>query len=77
MVNYDPKCSGKVDLYFLMWPCGVDKHGLGLHDTTTAQPTRTSPVIPSPIFDFYRPTNDADVFVYLEDVAPDRRRRPS
>ncbi|WP_129645678.1 CocE/NonD family hydrolase [Peristeroidobacter agariperforans] len=70
VVNYDPKCSGKVDLYFLMWPCGVDQHGLGY---TTPPLTADAHIAGHPVVDLWisSTTHDADVFVYLEDVAPD------
>jgi len=68
-VDYNPKCSGQVDLYFVMWPCTVDKHGLS-YDT---QPLDTDThVAGHPIVDLWMSstTNDADIFAYLEDVAP-------
>ncbi|MFC4313171.1 CocE/NonD family hydrolase [Steroidobacter flavus] len=70
VVDYDPKCSEKVDLYFLMWPCGVDKHGLGY---ATPPLTADTHIAGHPIVDLWisSTTDDADVFVYLEDVAPE------
>jgi putative CocE/NonD family hydrolase len=70
VVDYDPHCSGKVDLYFLMWPCSVDKHGLGY---TTPALTADAHIAGHPIADLWisSTTNDADLFVYLEDVATD------
>lgn len=70
VVNYDPKCNGKTDLYFLMWPCAVDQHGLGY---TTPPLTADAHIAGHPIVDLWisSTTNDADVFVYLEDLAPD------
>jgi putative CocE/NonD family hydrolase len=70
VVDYDPHCSGTVDLYFLMWPCGVDKHGLGY---TTPALTADAHIVGHPIVDLWvsSTTDDADLFVYLENVAPD------
>ncbi len=69
VVDYDPKCSGKVDLYFMMWPCTVNKHGLSYD---TAPLTADTHIAGHPIADLWisSTTNDADLFVYLEDVAP-------
>ena len=69
VVDYNPKCSGQIDLYFVMWPCTVDQHGLS-YDT---QPlTADTHIAGHPLADLWisSTTNDADVFVYLEDVAP-------
>lgn len=70
VVDYDPKCSGKVDLYFLMWPCSVDQHGLGY---STPALTADTHIAGHPVVDLWLSStnDDADVFVYLEDVAPD------
>lgn len=70
VVNYNPKCNDQVDLYFLMWPCGVDKHGLGY---TTPPLTADAHIAGHPVVNLWisSTTNDADVFVYLEDLAPD------
>ncbi len=70
VVDYDPKCSENVDLYFLMWPCGVDKHGLGY---ATPALTADTHIAGHPIVDLWisSTTDDADVFVYLEDLAPE------
>jgi putative CocE/NonD family hydrolase len=69
VVDYDPKCSEKVDAYFMMWPCVVDKHGLSY---VTAPLTADTHIGGHPIADLWvsASTNDADIFVYLEDVAP-------
>jgi hypothetical protein len=69
VVDYNPKCGGKVDLYFLMWPCPVDKHGLSYE---TAPLTADTHIAGHPIADLWMSstTNDADLFVYLESVAP-------
>lgn len=70
VVDYDPKCSEKADLYFLMWPCGVDQHALAY---TTPVLTADTHIAGHPVADLWisSTTDDADVFVYLEDVAPD------
>jgi uncharacterized protein len=69
VVDYAPKCSGKPDLYFLMWPCPVDRHGLSY---TTSPFTADTHIAGHPIADLWisSTATDADVFVYLEDVAP-------
>ena len=70
VVDYDPKCDGDVNLYFLMWPCSVNKHGLGY---STAPLSADTHIAGHPIVDLWisSTNDDADVFVYLEDVAPD------
>lgn len=69
LVDYDPKCSEKVDPYFMMWPCVVDKHGLSY---VTAPLAADAHIAGHPVADLWisANTNDADLFVYLEDVAP-------
>lgn len=69
VVDYDPKCSGKVDRYFMMWPCTVKDHGLSYD---TAPLTADTHIAGHPIADLWisSTTNDADIFVYLEDIAP-------
>ncbi len=70
VVDYDPKCSQKTDLYFLMWPCRIEKHGLGY---ATPPLTVDTHIAGHPIVDLWisATTDDADLFVYLEDLAPD------
>jgi uncharacterized protein len=69
-VDYAPVCKGKVDLYFLFWPCVVDRHGLSYQTEALAHDTH---VAGNPLVDLWlsASTPDADVFVYLEDIAPD------
>ncbi|HEY0682314.1 MAG TPA: CocE/NonD family hydrolase [Steroidobacter sp.] len=69
VVNYDPKCSEKVDLYFLMWPCVVDKHGLSY---ATPPLTSDTHIAGHPVADLWisADQNDVDLFVYLEDITP-------
>ncbi|MBM0106314.1 CocE/NonD family hydrolase [Steroidobacter sp. S1-65] len=69
VVDYDPKCSRQTDLYFLMWPCVVDKHGLSY---ATAPLGADTHIAGHPIADLWisADRNDADLFVYLEDIDP-------
>lgn len=69
VVDYDPKCSQKTDLYFLMRPCVVDKHGLSY---ATAPLSADTHIAGHPVADLWisADRNDADLFVYLEDIDP-------
>ena len=69
VVNYKPVCKGSVDLYFIMWPCVVENHGLSY----TSAPLREDvQMVGHPIADLWiaASTHDADVFVYLERITP-------
>jgi uncharacterized protein len=70
VVDYAPVCQQKVDLYFIFWPCVIDRHGLGYQ---TEALTRDTHIAGNPLADLWisASTPDADLFVYLEDVAPD------
>jgi putative CocE/NonD family hydrolase len=69
-VNYEPKCANPADAYFMMWPCPIDKHGLSYE---TAPLTVDTQLAGHPVADLWiaATTEDADFFVYLEDIAPD------
>lgn len=69
-VNYKPVCKDKVDLYFIFWPCVIKDHGLSYQ---TGKLTRDIHIIGHPIVELTisATTEDADVFAYLEDIAPD------
>lgn len=67
VVNYTPVCRGKVDLYFIFWPCEIENHGLGY----TTQPLSADVhVAGHPIADLWIASSaaDADLFVYLERI---------
>ncbi|HEU4625106.1 MAG TPA: CocE/NonD family hydrolase [Steroidobacteraceae bacterium] len=69
VVNYAPVCEGKVDLYFIMWPCVVRDHGLSYE---TPPLTADVHVAGHPLADLWISSSatDADVFVYLEKITP-------
>ena len=69
VVNYKPVCKGAVDLYFIMWPCVVDNHGLSYASAPLQQDTH---IAGHPIADVWitATTSDADLFVYLERITP-------
>jgi putative CocE/NonD family hydrolase len=69
-VDYAPVCKQAVDLYFIFWPCVIDQHGLGFQ---TEPMTADTQVVGNPLADLWisASTTDADLFVYLEDIAPD------
>jgi putative CocE/NonD family hydrolase len=54
----------------MMWPCGIDKHGLSYATAPLAQDAH---IAGHPVADLWisASTPDADLFVYLEDVAPE------
>jgi hypothetical protein len=68
-VNYQPKCKDAVNAGFMMWPCVVENHGVSY--TTSPLPKDTH-VAGHPLVDLWISSTqpDADLFVYLEDVAP-------
>lgn len=69
VVNYKPVCKGSVDLYFIMWPCVVENHGISY----SGAPLREDAQIAGhPIADLWitASTSDADLFVYLERITP-------
>nr|MBO2488672.1 peptidase S15 [Gammaproteobacteria bacterium] len=68
-VDYSPKCANPQDAYFMMWPCVIDNHGLSY---VTAPLARDAHIAGHPVADIWMSatTPDADLFVYLEDVAP-------
>jgi putative CocE/NonD family hydrolase len=69
VVNYKPVCKGSVDLYFIMWPCVVENHGLSYASAPLREDVQ---IAGHPIADLWiaASTNDADVFVYLERITP-------
>lgn len=69
VVDYAPKCADPANAYFMMWPCVIDKHGLSY---TTAPLARDAHLAGHAIADLWisASTPDTDIFVYLEDVAP-------
>ncbi len=68
-VDYAPKCAKPGDAYFIMWPCAIDRHGLSY---TTPPLAEDAHIAGHPIAELWisATTPDADLFVYLEDVAP-------
>jgi putative CocE/NonD family hydrolase len=70
VVDYEPTCARAADAYFMMWPCGIDKHGLSYATAPLAQDAH---IAGHPVADLWisASTPDADLFVYLEDVAPE------
>jgi putative CocE/NonD family hydrolase len=70
VVDYQPSCKEKVDLYFIFWPCVIDRHGLSYQTEPLATATH---VAGNPLADLWisASTPDADLFVYLEDLSPD------
>lgn len=71
-VDYKPVCRDPTDMYFMFWPCVIDRHGLAWE---TAPLDRDRHLAGHPLADLWiaATTPDADVFTYLEDVAPDGR----
>jgi putative CocE/NonD family hydrolase len=69
VVNYKPVCKGSVDLYFIMWPCVIEDHGLSY---VTAPLREDAHIAGHPRADLWiaASTQDADVFVYLERITP-------
>jgi hypothetical protein len=69
VVDYAPVCARPADAYFMMWPCTIDKHGLAYASPPLAQDAH---IAGHPIADVWisSSTPDADLFVYLEDIAP-------
>jgi putative CocE/NonD family hydrolase len=69
-VDYQPVCAADVDMYFMFWPCVIEDHGLSY---TTAALAADLHIAGHPVVDLQvsSTTPDADLFVYLEDVAPD------
>lgn len=68
-VNYTPTCQRSADQAFMMWPCVVAHHGVSF---ATAPLTSDAHIAGHPLADLWISSDqiDADVFVYLEDVAP-------
>ncbi len=71
-VDYAPRCREATDLYFIFWPCVIERHGLAWE---TAPFEHARHLAGHPLADLWitATTPDADLFVYLEDVAPDGR----
>ncbi len=70
VVDYEPRCARPADAYFMMWPCTIERHGLSY---ATAPLMHDAHIAGHPIADLWisASTPDADLFVYLEDVAPE------
>jgi predicted acyl esterase len=68
-VNYKPVCKGNVDLYFIMWPCVIEDHGLSY---ATAPLREDVHLAGHPVADLWIASSqaDADLFVYLERITP-------
>ncbi|MFL6577027.1 MAG: CocE/NonD family hydrolase [Povalibacter sp.] len=68
-VNYQPKCKDAVNAGFMMWPCVVENAGTSF---TTAPLSKDTHIAGHPLADLWISSTqpDADLFVYLEDVAP-------
>lgn len=68
-VDYAPKCKGSVNLGFIMWPCVIENHGVSY---TTPPVSNDTHIAGHPLADLWISSTqpDADLFVYLEDVAP-------
>jgi uncharacterized protein len=68
-VNYSPQCKQRVDQAFMMWPCVVENHGLSFATPPLAADAH---IAGHPLADLWISSSrtDADVFVYLEDIAP-------
>lgn len=69
VVNYKPVCKGAVDLYFIMWPCVVENHGLSYASAPLREDVQ---IAGHPIADLWiaASSKDADLFVYLERITP-------
>lgn len=70
VVDYSPVCARPADAYFIMWPCIIDQHGLAYATAPLAQDAH---IAGHPIAELWisASTADADLFVYLEDIAAD------
>jgi uncharacterized protein len=69
VVDYKPVCKGSVDLYFIMWPCVIENHGLSY----ASPPLRADMQIAGhPVAELWIASSatDADLFVYLERITP-------
>jgi putative CocE/NonD family hydrolase len=68
VVDYQPVCSEPGDLYFIMWPCVLKNRGL---DYLTPPLAADLHIAGHAVADLWiaATTADADIFVYLEDVA--------
>jgi hypothetical protein len=66
-VNYDPKCNGRADTNFMMWPCGIESHGLAYETDALSGDLH---IAGHPLVEVWlsTSTNDADLFVYLEHI---------
>lgn len=68
-VNYQPRCKERVNQGFMMWPCVVENHGISYATPPLSMDTH---IAGHPLADLSIASTqpDADLFVYLEDVAP-------
>ncbi len=68
-VNYQPKCKEAVNPGFMMWPCVMEKPGASF---ATAPLSKDTHIAGHPLAELWIASTqpDADLFVYLEDVAP-------
>jgi putative CocE/NonD family hydrolase len=68
-VDYQPRCKDRAKEAFMVWPCVPEKYGTSY---TTAPLSSDAQIAGHPLVDVWMSSTqpDADLFVYLEDVAP-------
>jgi putative CocE/NonD family hydrolase len=69
VVDYQPRCKDRAQEAFMVWPCVPEKYGTTY---TTPPLARDTQIAGHSLVDVWMSSTqpDADLFVYLEDVAP-------
>jgi putative CocE/NonD family hydrolase len=68
-VDYQPRCKDRAQEGFMIWPCVPEKYGMSY---TSAPLSHDTQIAGHSLVDIWMTSTqpDADLFVYLEDVAP-------